>query len=60
MPETTDATTADSAAELLACAERCDRLADDHAEDNPLWARYLALKARHLRRLARDLEDPEA
>lgn len=47
----------DEADRLRGEAKRCDERAEEHAEDNPMYAEHLRRRANHCRRLARDEED---
>ena len=47
----------DEAERLRSEARRCDKRAEEEAEDNPSFAAYMERRSSHLRRLARDEED---
>lgn len=47
----------DEAERLRGEAKRCDDRAEEHAEDNPMYAEHMRRRAAHCRRLARDEDD---
>lgn len=47
----------DEADRLRGEAKRCDDRAEEHAEDNPMYAEHMRRRATHCRRLARDEDD---